>query len=149
MDTETRVAVGFTIVLWWLLLIVPQGTVSQPIALALALGAVALVFLMLRPVLRGETHELGSRVVAAATLVLGGFSSLYWQFGGDSRWSCSLSRVDALYVAAGAMTTAGSGSVTPQSDLVRAFVTAQFVVDAVLITVLAALALMLYDRQRK
>ncbi|MDP9294013.1 MAG: hypothetical protein M3O90_06255 [Actinomycetota bacterium] len=57
------------------------------------------------------------------------FHSIYLTHGSEEEWGIHLSRVDALLVAIGTLTTAGTNGVTPRSEVVRELITLQMTVD--------------------
>jgi hypothetical protein len=70
-------------------------------------------------------------------LLVGDFARLYWTYGATTNWNLRLSRWDALYVAMGTLTTAGTGGIQPHSEFARRLLTAQMGVDLVVFTLLA------------
>jgi hypothetical protein len=78
--------------------------------------------------------------VAAANLLLlllSYFSVLYYHYGTARNWSASLSHWDAVYVALGTLTTAGTGNIYAKSEFARRVLSMQMLVDVVVITLLA------------
>jgi hypothetical protein len=72
----------------------------------------------------------------AIVLLVGEFSVWYLSYGGAENFSPKLTRIDALGMTLGTLTTAGAPGITPHSDLARSLVTVQLVVD-----ILAAIVL--------
>lgn len=61
------------------------------------------------------------------------FATLYWTIGTTANFNVELSRIDAIYFALGTLTTAGTGTIAPTSDLARALVSGQMVLDLVFV----------------
>ncbi len=74
--------------------------------------------------------------VNALVLLVGEFSAWYLSYGGPENWTPQLTRLDALGVTLGTLTTAGAPGIAPHTDLARGLVTVQLVVD-----ILAAIVL--------
>jgi voltage-gated potassium channel Kch len=68
-------------------------------------------------------------IVNAFMLITWFFAVLYWFIGTTANFNVELSRIDALYFALGTLTTAGTGTIAPTSDLARAIVSGQMVLD--------------------
>ena len=68
-------------------------------------------------------------VANAFLLITVEFATLYWVIGTRPNFNPELSRWDATYFALGTLTTAGTGTIAPISDLARALVSGQMVVD--------------------
>lgn len=69
------------------------------------------------------------RAIAGAllsvTIYIGDFALIYANLGTTHNWSHRLGRVDALYIALGTFTTAGTGSLTATSNLTRGLLSLQ------------------------
>jgi Ion channel len=65
----------------------------------------------------------------AFLLITGEFAALYWTFGTGGNFNVEPSRVDAIYFALGTLTTGGTGDIVPRSDLAKAFVCGQMILD--------------------
>lgn len=74
------------------------------------------------------------------SLILTDFSVLYWLYGTNANFGKTLSRLDAVYFALGTMTTAGTGSIAPASQLARGLVSAQMAVDFIFLATVVSLA---------
>jgi hypothetical protein len=61
------------------------------------------------------------------------FATLYWSIGTTANFNVELSRIDAIYFALGTLTTAGTGTIAPTSDLARAIVGGQMILDLVFV----------------
>jgi hypothetical protein len=68
-------------------------------------------------------------VANAFLLITVEFATLYWVIGTRPNFNPELSRWDAIYFALGTLTTADTGTIAPISDLARALVSGQMVVD--------------------
>jgi hypothetical protein len=73
-------------------------------------------------------------VVYAFLLIVENFADLYWIMGTRANFGVELSRWDAIYFALGTLTTAGTGTIAPTSDLARAIVSGQMILDLVFVT---------------
>ncbi|MBV9649999.1 MAG: hypothetical protein JO296_07670 [Pseudonocardiales bacterium] len=62
-------------------------------------------------------------------LIIELFAWLYWNIGTPPNFNAELSRIGALHFALGTLTTAGTGTIAPTSDLARALVGVQMIVD--------------------
>ncbi len=74
------------------------------------------------------------------SLIVTDFSMLYWLCGTSGNFSSTLSRLDSVYFALGTMTTAGTGSIAPVSQLARGLVSAQMAVDFVFLATVVSVA---------
>jgi hypothetical protein len=99
-------------------------------------GLVAAVWVILR----------GSSLLAALglsgysiALLIGFFASLYLGSGSPDDWSRRLSQLDAITLAMGTFTTAGTYGVTPVSQTARGLVTLQMGVDVIATVVIFGL----------
>lgn len=68
------------------------------------------------------------------------FAGFYWHFGTNGNFTASLSRVDALYFTLGTLTTAGTGTIAPESQMIRSLVGSQMILDLILVAGAAAIA---------
>lgn len=83
-------------------------------------------------------------------VVILGFANLYYRAGDKVNWTEPLSRLDAVYVALGTFSTAGTGSVAPTSETARALVTAQMGADIVVgVIALSLVAARLAEARRR
>jgi hypothetical protein len=74
------------------------------------------------------------------SLIFTDFSMLYWLYGTNKNFTTTLSRLDSVYFALGTMTTAGTGSIAPASQLARGLVSAQMAVDFIFLATVVSLA---------
>ena len=74
-------------------------------------------------------------VVCPFGLITVAFAMLYWAIGTTANFEGGLSRASATYFVLGTLTTAGTGTITLISDLARAFVSVQMIVDLVYVAV--------------
>jgi hypothetical protein len=101
----------------------------QIVTLALGLIATSAVF-----VWRVARQRLWQSLILAANLlflVIFGFAFAYYAIGGASEWTAPLTHLDALYVALGTLSTAGTGSIAPVGQGSRGLVSLQMFVDIV------------------
>jgi hypothetical protein len=75
----------------------------------------------------------------AFLLLIVDFAGFYWRFGTAPNFNATLSRLDALYFTLGTLTTAGTGSITPESQLARGLVSIQMILDLMLVAVAATI----------
>jgi hypothetical protein len=78
-------------------------------------------------------------VINNLAILIGLFAFAYWNAGTRGNWNMRLSHLDALYVAVGTLTTAGTGAIQAQSELARTLLTAQMVVDIVAFTLVTGI----------
>jgi hypothetical protein len=97
-------------------------------------------------------HSVADVVQAVAAVVwlvlylIWTFSFTYYLLGSPHYWSKELSHVDAIYVAVGTLTTAGSAGISASDDLTRGILIGQMVIDLLGVTVSLALILSLVMR---
>lgn len=82
---------------------------------------------------KGRTGAVALSVVNVLGLFLGVFAGLYLELGSAQNFHPALTRLDALYVAVGTFTTAGTGAINAVSDTARAVQTAEMVVSMSLV----------------
>jgi len=80
-------------------------------------------------------------VVYVVLAVLQVFAIAYYGIGTRSNWNMRLSHLDAVLVSVGTLTTAGTGGITPKSELARGLLVSQMVADFVVVTLLIGLIL--------
>jgi cytochrome bd-type quinol oxidase subunit 2 len=85
-------------------------------------------------------YNLAANVVNTFLVITVLFSILYWTIGTEKNFSVKLSRIDAIYFSLGTLTTAGTGTIGPTSDLSRALVSGQMVLDLVFVAVVVTTA---------
>ncbi len=115
---------------------------------ALGLGptialAVASFAILLIPVMRaGQGWPTGTLIVlvmGALSYLIELFANLYWNSGTRANWGAPLSHIDAVYIALGTLTTAGSGRLSPATDAVRRLVTLQLCVEVLLVPIVVGI----------
>jgi hypothetical protein len=67
------------------------------------------------------------------------FASLYLAYGSKHDWSNSLTQVDAVFVALGTLTTAGTSGISAKSEAARALVASQMAVGIIVTMVIFGL----------
>ena len=73
----------------------------------------------------GERVVIVSLLVSGVlTLIVGDFALFYWEAGKASNWGEALSKLDAVYVALGTLTTAGTGEIVARTQEARGLITA-------------------------
>ncbi len=77
--------------------------------------------------------------VYSIAILIGFFASLYLGSGSPDDWSRRLSQLDAVTLAMGTFTTAGTYGVTPMSETARGLVTLQMGVDVIATVVIFGL----------
>ena len=78
-------------------------------------------------------------VVNGVLLVVIQFANWYVSFGNIANWNRPLTRIDALQLSLGQLTTAGAPGITPTSELARRLMTTQLGVDILVAVVLFGL----------
>ncbi len=66
-------------------------------------------------------------------IVVVGFGGLYYEIGKASNWGLTLTHLDAIYVALGTLSTAGTGNIAPISETSRCLVSLQMGADIVVV----------------
>ena len=126
-------------ILLWVVFFTARREPGEPITIVV-IGGIATAGLLLLPILsasRGHPPRLLLAGVAyALSVMVGIFASTYWDAGSTRNWGVPLSRLDALYVALGTLTTAGTGQIAPRTETARGLVTAQLIVEVVLVPIL-------------
>ncbi len=111
------------------------------IAITIFIAAYAIYFaIRIAQGAKAFTWVVGAVLLNAFLLLVVDFAGFYWQFGTTENFNVSLSHLDALYFAVGTLSTAGTGSITPQSQLARGLVTIQMVLDFVLVAIAIGIA---------
>lgn len=139
---------GFGIsVVWsvvgWLFWLLPehQGNSLGPSTVTIIFIIIALILFLGFSFLRRRSFSPApaiALVTAIVSLVLQEFTFTYYNIGTDANFSKALSRLDALYVALGNMTTAGTGNIYPISEEARAWVSGQYFADIIVFTALVS-----------
>jgi hypothetical protein len=113
------------------------------IAFALVLLFAYLAFACVRLARSPAIHPayVAGYAIATISAVLVGFTFEYYAVGGTDNWSQGLDHVDAIYVAVGTLTTAGTGGINAKSDAAHLIQIGQMVADIVVITIMGALVL--------
>jgi hypothetical protein len=75
------------------------------------------------------------------------FAMEYYTLGTKAHWSKALTHVDALYVAVGTLTTAGTGNINAEGDKARLLLTGQMLADILVVTVLGAIVVHRFTRK--
>jgi Ion channel len=88
---------------------------------------------------RGKNWVLAAVLANAFLLVWCDFSIVYWGIGTVKNFGANLSRLDAIYFSLGTLSTAGTGRIVAQSELATGIVTAQMLVDLLLVSVVVAI----------
>jgi hypothetical protein len=76
------------------------------------------------------------------------FATIYWIIGTTENFSVELSHWGAIYFALGTLTTAGTGTIAPTSDLARAIVSDQMILDFVFVGIALTLAITRWSESR-
>lgn len=98
--------------------------------------------------LDGDYWFVAVMVVYTFLLITVEFATLYWTIGTTANFNVELSRVDAIYFALGTLTTAGTGSIAPTSDLARALVSGQMVLGLVFVAGALTIAITRWSESR-
>jgi hypothetical protein len=102
------------------------------------------VFAIAGSFLADSVAEVAQAVAAVVWLILyliWIFSFTYYLLGSQQHWNRALSHVDAIYVAVGTLTTAGSAGISASGDLTRSVLIGQMVLGLLGVTVSLALVL--------
>jgi len=75
------------------------------------------------------------RVLATSLWLVLLFTIVYWNIGTAKNLGHSMTHLDATYFTVGALTTAGTGTISPESQSARLLVTIQYAVDLVFLAV--------------
>ncbi len=78
---------------------------------------------------------LAMRVLATSLWLVLLFTIVYWNIGTAKNFGQSMTHLDATYFTVGTLTTAGTGTISPQSQSARLLVTVQYAVDLVFLAV--------------
>jgi hypothetical protein len=73
------------------------------------------------------------RTVATFALVIWAFSAVYYAYGTSANFGSTVSRTDAVYIALGNLTAAGTNPFVPKSELARSLLIWQYAVDIILV----------------
>ena len=121
-----------------------RGGTAIPVEIGISV-VLALVAIYYTVIVAREADRFGWLLAAflifSFSLVLSNFAQLYWHLGtaGNFTTKIAFSKLDAIYFSLGIISTAGTGDISPTSQLARGVVTAQMAVDLLLILVAAAL----------
>ena len=90
-----------------------------------------------------RVHKVWTPLLVAYTLsqLLRGFSYLYWNFGSAKDFDIPLTHLDALYVALGTLSTAGTGNITAMSEAARRIQLSQMFVDVLFVVFAVAIVI--------
>jgi hypothetical protein len=137
-DAKTIVyALGF-VFLPWLVFLLPGhqsgrvgilGTIADGVWIALQVA----ILLALTPRGHARLRTLLLALLVVSVNLLASFAYLYWHLGTSSNFTAQLTRIDAVYFAAGRFTTAGTGTLAATSSAARITQTVQMVVGAALV----------------
>jgi hypothetical protein len=100
---------------------------------------------------RDDTHllVLGFAAVNTVIFLVAYFATFYLSYGTRTNWNMRLTHLDALMVALGTLTTAGTGDIQPRSETARTLLTGQMAIDLVVVTVMSAFVLNRFVARRK
>ncbi len=121
--------------------LLPNGYVSK--ALEVLVGP-ALIILIVVGMIKRERREVGTLsetvfwAIQGLSIVVFSFATIYYQYGMHN-WSKTLSHVDAIFIALGTMTSAGTGELEARSEFARILLMLQMVVDIFAFTIIVAL----------
>jgi hypothetical protein len=113
----------------------PFGPVLISVMILVAAGQTIYFAIRIARGTKAFTWVMGFVLLNAFLVLLIGFAGFYWRFGTTVNFNVTLSRLDALYFALGTLTTAGTGSITPISQLARGLVSIQMILDLMLVAV--------------
>ena len=117
-----------------------NGDVSRIIEVVGATLLVAAVSVWVIKRISGRTgtlaEALGLAIFSVSVLVYT-FATLYYEWG-LANWSRSLSHVDALFIALGTLTTAGTGELQASTELAHCLLIVQMLVDILMFTGIVA-----------
>jgi len=109
--------------------------------LAYGILAQATIGAIIASVVEDSAAWLAAFVVWLILYLISIFSFTYYLLGSPQHWNVALSHVDAVYVAAGTLTTAGTTGISARGDLTRGILIGQMALDLLVVTVLLALVL--------
>lgn len=122
--------------LWVWFFVGPRGRHS-PFLLALLFIAALIIVV---PTILGIRSKAPIRIhvlnlFVAVAMFIGLFAGAYWSEGNAQNFSEPLSRLDAVYITVGTLTTAGTGTFTAQSEGARAMQLIEMLIGPALILV--------------
>lgn len=128
-------------ILWLNLFNFDRGTFTGlrtiiPVAISTAI----FTYLIISMTRIGSMFDLIAMIFFAFSSVLATFSTLYWNYGTTSNFSEKLTRLDAVYFAAGILSTAGTGDISAVSQAARGLQLLQMILDIGFIVFAVALA---------
>jgi hypothetical protein len=133
-------------VLWAVFFVIAEGTGRFWTVIINAWSATTLLWLlMLLTRLPIDMRTLLIGFVATASVFLATFSELYWSYGVGRNFNGRLTRLDAVFVAVGTVSTAGTGNIVARSQAARAIQLVEMLLGMALVlggagTVLARVA---------
>lgn len=80
------------------------------------------------------------KLINASLLIVGVFAAVYLGIGTPRNFGMSLSRIDAIYFTLGTLTSQGTGTIMPTSDLARMVVSIQMIVDVLFVVIALGIA---------
>lgn len=114
--------------------VAPCSIAFVMLAVAGSIGVAISVVRMHCPLLQAVVATVNTGV----TIVVA-FAMLYYDSGSAENFGHPLSRLDAIYVAIGTLTTAGSGNLEATSELARGLLTGQMILDLAFVGVAVTL----------
>lgn len=105
------------------------------------IGIAIAIFGLIQGKARLGAFETVLNIEATFSVLIAIFSILYWNYGSIPNFSSNLSHLDAIYFAVGTLTTAGTGSISAESEIARGIQTIQMVLDLALIVFAVAVVL--------
>jgi hypothetical protein len=91
----------------------------------------------------------GTIALLLASVIISQFALFYYASGTANNWSKELRRSDALLIALGTLTTAGTDGVTAKSEYARRLLIVQMTVDIFAFTALAAVTLDVLGKRKE
>lgn len=79
--------------------------------------------------------------IATVTNAIYTFAVVYYRFGLDDNWTVKLTRLDALFVAAGTLTSGGTGDIQPRSEVARGLLLGEMGVGIIAFTAVIAIVI--------
>lgn len=130
--------VGAQLALWTAFFRIPRHMAAGFLAANLVVAVLIAIQFVRLP--RGMPTWLTLAGAANVALQLAAtFAEMYWVYGTTQNWSRTLSRWDALYVAVGTLTTAGTGNLSATSELAHRLLTLQMGLDFAILTLVVGL----------
>lgn len=105
------------------------------------IGIVIAIFGLIQGKARFGVFETILNVETTFSMLTALFSILYWSYGSRPNFSSNLTRLDAIYFTVGTLTTAGTGSLSAESEIARGIQVLQMVLDLTLVVFAVAVVL--------